>query len=208
MTACFPASSAVKAVAAASRAARHAVRAPLASSNSRQVVGVPALVWPTRGLRTSAPALRDSPKHEVAHEDETAAEYEDGGPPGGLFSRPGPPPLPPKEQREFEKLVREKANAPQFQPASAMGDEKHPQYRAKPRPEFEGEENPQTGEVGGPKNDPLRWEREWTYGGRSTESVNCMQGMEARAPATRTGHSALTLPDLPHLNICPPHRSF
>lgn len=85
------------------------------------------------------------------------------------FAKPGPPPLPMKEQREFEKLVRENANKPQFQPASQANDDKHPQYRAKPVPEFQGDTNPNTGEVGGPKNDPLKWEREWSYGGRATE---------------------------------------
>lgn len=59
-------------------------------------------------------------------------------------------------------------DTPQFKPVS-LSDDKHPQYRAKPVPEFEGDTNPKTGEVGGPKNDPLRWEREWTFGGRSTE---------------------------------------
>ena len=52
-----------------------------------------------------------------------------------------------------------------------MADEKHPQYRPKPQAEFDGDTNPRTGEVGGPKNDPLQWESEWTYGGRSTEYV-------------------------------------
>lgn len=45
----------------------------------------------------------------------------------------------------------------------------HPDARRKPRPEFEGETNPNTGEVGGPKNDPLKYEKEWTYGGRATD---------------------------------------
>ena len=45
----------------------------------------------------------------------------------------------------------------------------HPQYRAKPKPDFEGDVNPETGEVGGPKKDPLKWEREWTYQGRASD---------------------------------------
>lgn len=45
----------------------------------------------------------------------------------------------------------------------------HPDARRKPRPEFDGETNPNTGEIGGPKNDPLKHEREWTYGGRATD---------------------------------------
>lgn len=47
--------------------------------------------------------------------------------------------------------------------------ELHPDARRKPTPDFEGETNPSTGEVGGPKKDPLSWQREWTYGGRATD---------------------------------------
>ncbi|KAK9775918.1 putative Succinate dehydrogenase assembly factor 4, mitochondrial [Seiridium cardinale] len=38
-------------------------------------------------------------------------------------------------------------------------------------PEFEGEVNPKTGEVGGPKNEPLRWGHsgDWSYNGRVTD---------------------------------------
>ena len=38
-------------------------------------------------------------------------------------------------------------------------------------PEFEGDKNPKTGEVGGPKNEPLRWgsEGDWSYNGRVTD---------------------------------------
>ncbi|PWN38692.1 hypothetical protein IE81DRAFT_327238 [Ceraceosorus guamensis] len=87
------------------------------------------------------------------------------------FSRPGPPPLPPKEQREFERLVKEKSNALQFN-SNASGNESdaiHPDARRVPTPDFEGDTNPSTGEVGGPKKDPLAWQREWTYGGRATD---------------------------------------
>ncbi|KAK0536139.1 Succinate dehydrogenase assembly factor 2 mitochondrial [Tilletia horrida] len=72
------------------------------------------------------------------------------------FDRPGPVPLPPKEQREFEKLVREKANSLQFNStnitknaaAAASGAEEeslHPDVRRKPKPDFEGDTNPVTG---------------------------------------------------------------
>ncbi|KAK0545708.1 Succinate dehydrogenase assembly factor 2 mitochondrial [Tilletia horrida] len=88
------------------------------------------------------------------------------------FDRPGPVPLPAKEQREFEKLVREKANSLQFSSAQKGGEEAvHPDLRRKPAPDFEGETNPETGEVGGPKKDPLKWEREWTYGDRRQDSA-------------------------------------
>lgn len=38
-------------------------------------------------------------------------------------------------------------------------------------PEFEGDTNPRTGEVGGPKNEPLRWgsRGDWSYNGRVTD---------------------------------------
>lgn len=38
-------------------------------------------------------------------------------------------------------------------------------------PEFDGDRNPKTGEVGGPKNEPLRWGSagDWSYNGRVTD---------------------------------------
>ena len=55
----------------------------------------------------------------------------------------------------------------------AMGDgeELHPDIRRGAHPEFEGDRNPKTGEVGGPKNEPLRWggEVDWSYNGRVTD---------------------------------------
>jgi hypothetical protein len=50
-----------------------------------------------------------------------------------------------------------------------QGEDMHPQYRGKPKPDFEGDVNPKTGEVGGPKKDPLRWETSWDYNGRCTD---------------------------------------
>ncbi|KAJ2894056.1 hypothetical protein MKZ38_007973 [Zalerion maritima] len=43
-------------------------------------------------------------------------------------------------------------------------------FRGAP-PEFEGDTNPKTGEVGGPKNEPLRWggQSDWSYNGRVTD---------------------------------------
>ncbi|GAA5912100.1 hypothetical protein JCM6882_002031 [Rhodosporidiobolus microsporus] len=94
------------------------------------------------------------------------------------FSRPAPPLLPPQQQREFEELLR-KVNAPASAPAG--GDEaqrfeqpegeevaSHPDRRRKPKAEFEGEKNPRTGEVGGPKNEPLV-HGDWAYGGKVTD---------------------------------------
>ncbi|GAA6015646.1 hypothetical protein JCM10207_008158 [Rhodosporidiobolus poonsookiae] len=96
---------------------------------------------------------------------------------GSGFARPAPPPLPPQQQREFEELLR-KVNAPLAGTspedkaaafAQPEGDEvRHPDYRAKPRAEFEGETNPVTGEVGGPKREPLH-HGDWAYGGKVTD---------------------------------------
>ena len=55
--------------------------------------------------------------------------------------------------------------------ASGKGEELHPDVRRGSKPEFEGERNPKTGEVGGPKNEPLRWGGgvDWSYNGRVTD---------------------------------------
>src|SRR5947208_1993095 len=101
---------------------------------------------------------------------------------------PSPPRLPPKEQAEFERLQRASTGAfstPQSSPATSSsqepsaqpntatqnGDELHPDTRQGAAPEFEGEVNPKTGEVGGPKNEPLRWggDGDWSYNGRVTD---------------------------------------
>ncbi|KAI9716747.1 MAG: putative mitochondrial protein, conserved [Chrysothrix sp. TS-e1954] len=51
------------------------------------------------------------------------------------------------------------------------GDELHPHIRRGAKPEFEGDVNPKTGEVSGPKNEPLRWggQVDWSYNGRVTD---------------------------------------
>lgn len=55
--------------------------------------------------------------------------------------------------------------------AKGDGEELHPDVRRGTKPEFEGERNPKTGEVGGPKNEPLRWGGgvDWSYNGRVTD---------------------------------------
>ena len=55
--------------------------------------------------------------------------------------------------------------------ATGKGEELHPDVRRGAKPEFEGERNPKTGEVGGPKNEPLRWggQADWSYNGRVTD---------------------------------------
>ncbi len=56
-------------------------------------------------------------------------------------------------------------------PVTTRETELHPDARRGAPPEFEGDVNPRTGEVGGPKNEPLRWGAggEWTYNGRATD---------------------------------------
>ena len=102
--------------------------------------------------------------------------------------RPAPPRLPTHLQKEFEELQKRAATPLASKNtsntidaasiSSAFADKKnttlnegdvHPEMRRKPKPEFEGDSNPRTGEVGGPKNDPLGYEKEWTYGGRATD---------------------------------------
>ena len=58
--------------------------------------------------------------------------------------------------------------------ATGKGEELHPDIRRGAEPEFEGDVNPKTGEVGGPKNEPLRWgstgdRGDWSYNGRVTD---------------------------------------
>lgn len=58
--------------------------------------------------------------------------------------------------------------------AKGDGEELHPNVRRGAAPEFEGDRNPKTGEVGGPKNEPVRWgsdekRGDWSYNGRVTD---------------------------------------
>jgi hypothetical protein len=91
------------------------------------------------------------------------------------YARPGPPSLPAKEQAEFDALVKANetigATPAIAKPASEI---KHQDIRRGPRPEFEGEINPRTGESGGPKVDPFKaGDGDWQYGGRVTVSPLC-----------------------------------
>lgn len=64
-------------------------------------------------------------------------------------------------QEDYKKIIE----------ARGKGEELHPNVRRGAEPEFEGEVNPKTGEVGGPRNEPLRWGAagEWSYNGRTTD---------------------------------------
>ncbi|KAK8930078.1 hypothetical protein H634G_01360 [Metarhizium anisopliae BRIP 53293] len=107
-------------------------------------------------------------------------------------TRPAPPKLPASQQAEFERLQREAAVSSAFQPANTGAPAEPPStqeqtqaqantlteeesvnpalFRGAP-PEFDGDKNPKTGEVGGPKNEPLRWggDGDWSYNGRVTD---------------------------------------
>lgn len=100
-----------------------------------------------------------------------------------LKPTPSPPRLSEKEQAEFERLQRKSTGAfstpnyaaegqnPQTQPEAPSGTEEqilHPDIRRGAPPEFEGDVNPKTGEVGGPKNDPLR-HGDYSFNGRVTD---------------------------------------
>ncbi|KAG8681223.1 putative mitochondrial protein, conserved [Ceratobasidium sp. 395] len=89
------------------------------------------------------------------------------------YARPGPPPLPTVEQREFEELVRNAQRpAASSDPTVTVkaGEELHPDARRPLTPEFTGDVNPTTGERGGPKREPVPEGRnDWSYGGRVTD---------------------------------------
>ncbi|KAF5094594.1 hypothetical protein D0Z00_003478 [Geotrichum galactomycetum] len=97
---------------------------------------------------------------------------------------PAPPRLPKKEQEEFERLQREANTTNAFQSVNEDADiveepilskesvktldfHYHPEYRHI-KPDFEGEKNPVTGEIGGPKQDPLR-HGDYSFNGRVTD---------------------------------------
>ncbi|RXK37311.1 hypothetical protein M231_05453 [Tremella mesenterica] len=102
------------------------------------------------------------------------------------FSRPGPPPLPPADQAEFDRLLKinssigatpsitEISSTSAITETSSVSDgknelEEHRDLRRGPKPDFQGEENPKTGERGGPKVDPFKsGDNDWSYAGRVT----------------------------------------
>ncbi|KAF9958714.1 putative mitochondrial protein, conserved [Mortierella alpina] len=79
----------------------------------------------------------------------------------GLRPRgPGPIPLgSSKDQAEFEKLVKDAAATPATS---------HPDAKTPVPDEFVGDTNPSTGEVGGPKREPVRF-GDWSFKGRVTD---------------------------------------
>ncbi|KAK7472836.1 hypothetical protein VKT23_000943 [Stygiomarasmius scandens] len=85
------------------------------------------------------------------------------------FARPAPPPLPRRQQQEFEDLQR----AVHSDSVSESNLALHPDARKPLQPTFEGDINPVTGEQGGPKQEPVsRWgnsEGDWSFKGRVSD---------------------------------------
>ncbi|KAL4786080.1 hypothetical protein BJX76DRAFT_142548 [Aspergillus varians] len=141
---------------------------------SRRALARANFTLPTRALFSTSRATRS-----------------DNSKPAFAFRQgPAPPRLPEEEQRVFEELQKQSTGAfstpnaapkinqsPHSEPeavkieASGDGEELHPDAKPGLKPEFEGEKNPKTGEIGGPKNNPLRWgaSGDWSYGGRVTD---------------------------------------
>lgn len=109
----------------------------------------------------------------------------------GMSKGPSPPPLPKEDQEEFERLQRQANLSRAFQEytekdeaeldedalrdgpkinAEAMKAQNlHPDFHyANIKPDFEGDTNPVTGEVGGPKQDPLR-HGDYSFNARVTD---------------------------------------
>ncbi|EJS44710.1 fmp21p [Saccharomyces arboricola H-6] len=99
---------------------------------------------------------------------------------------PSPPKLPREEQEEFERLQRIATSQEAIDQYNARATGDHtkeslnsslltkndigafsPEF-SKTIPEFEGNVNPKTGEIGGPKQDPLR-HGDYSFNGRVTD---------------------------------------
>ncbi|GHJ83683.1 hypothetical protein NliqN6_0085 [Naganishia liquefaciens] len=108
------------------------------------------------------------------------------------LTRVGPPSLPRAEQEEFDALVRAASAGQSGMPdaesikaalktsstvkqeaqstATAATQQEHPDLRKHAPVQFEGDVNPHTGEVGGPKRDPFHaGDGDWQYSGRVTD---------------------------------------
>lgn len=86
-------------------------------------------------------------------------------------NRPGPPPLPREQQREFEDLQRAAQTPSRAEVEAALA--LHPDAKRPLKPDFEGDTNPLTGEQGGPKTEPVgKWAEEggdWSFKGRVSD---------------------------------------
>lgn len=92
-----------------------------------------------------------------------------------IDNNPSPPRLSQEEQEEFEKLQKQVATEDLITQYNEKGEQNgashssrfSPEYR-NTIPEFEGNINPKTGEVNGPKQDPIR-HGDWSFNGRATD---------------------------------------
>jgi hypothetical protein len=133
---------------------------------------------PLRSAWTPGPSPPRLPKEEQEIFEKLQAQST------GAFSQPKTPPetaeaaqieasedlLGPQSRSEADSMLeqlRERARLV----AKGDGEELHPNVRRGAAPEFEGDTNPKTGEVGGPKNEPIRWgpAGDWSYNGRVTD---------------------------------------
>lgn len=110
---------------------------------------------------------------------------------GGINRGPAPPALPKEDQEEFERLQREAnvsrafqeyaekdegeideellKDGPRINSESMKAQNLHPDFHYRNiKPDFEGDTNPKTGEVGGPKQDPLR-HGDYSFNARVTD---------------------------------------
>ncbi|KAK9468018.1 fmp21p [Lipomyces arxii] len=97
-----------------------------------------------------------------------------------MKTRPGPPRLPQEEQDEFDRLVQNAnegvfSTPDQHDQPDAIEQQTPPLIEkttlasvTRTIPEFQGDVNPKTGEVGGPKQDPLR-HGDYSFNGRVTD---------------------------------------
>ncbi|KAK6504832.1 putative mitochondrial protein, conserved [Arthrobotrys musiformis] len=92
---------------------------------------------------------------------------------------PSPPRLPKADQETFESLTKAStgafstspnlANANAKQVEDLLSDLKHKDLlTGGEKPLFEGDKNPVTGEVGGPKTEPTKF-GDWSFNGRVTD---------------------------------------
>ncbi|KAF3914376.1 hypothetical protein ABW21_db0200029 [Orbilia brochopaga] len=103
-------------------------------------------------------------------------------PPSQFQPSPSPPRLPKADQETFESLTKSSLGA-FSSPQSTSGKidskalsedellelEKHADARrGGEKPLFEGDRNPATGEVGGPKTEPTKY-GDWSFNGRVTD---------------------------------------
>ena len=86
------------------------------------------------------------------------------------MNHPKPLPLPTEDQREFEELLRKA----QLTTDSNVDLSGHSDVHKPITPQFEGDVNPETGEQGGPKQEPVKqWGADsggdWSFKGRVSD---------------------------------------